>query len=87
MGIEPKLIRSYRLIFLVRDYSRQSVQTGLTPANALSVCWCDPQKELPHFRKISRSSLDNVLSLYVKELLCFFYLTASSFASHYLQHL
>ena len=40
-GSEPAMILSCRLV-MGRNYSRQSIRTGLTPANALSVYWYLP---------------------------------------------
>src|SRR5690606_14638524 len=53
-----------------RSYSRQSVRTGLLPANALSAYWYCQIFGLPHFRKISRSSRDNASLLNVKDRPC-----------------
>src|SRR5690606_14591980 len=53
-----------------RSYSRQSVRTGLLPANALSEYWYRQAFGLPHFRKISCSSQDNASLLDVKDRPC-----------------
>ncbi len=70
-GNEPEMIRSCRLWLSCRSYPRQSVQTGLSPANALSVYWYRQVFGLPHFRKISRSSRDNASLLNVKDRSCY----------------